>query len=88
METGPPDNRPPAIVRAHRMASRCVSIALGMVIPGFMGYWIDSWLGIVARAGVPLFTLVGFSFGFAYGIWQLLQLGKSKRKEASNDKDI
>ncbi len=82
METGPPDNRPPAIVRAHRIASRCLSIAMGMVIPGFFGYWLDAWLGVL-----PLFTLVGFSFGFAYGIWQLTQLGKSKQRNVASDKD-
>ena len=82
MEDGPKDNRPPAIVRAHRMASRCLSIGIGMVVPGFMGYWLDSWLGVL-----PLFTLVGFSFGFAYGIWQLTQLGQSRPNKKKTKTD-
>ena len=80
MEVGPQDDRPPSIVRAHRMASRCLSIGIGMVVPGFMGYGLDSWLGVL-----PLFTLIGFSFGFAYGIWQLTQLGQTKQKQPQQE---
>lgn len=75
------DNRPPAIVRAHRLASRCLSIGIGMLVPGFMGYWLDSWLGVVDWVGIPLFMLLGFSFGFAYGIWQLTQLAQPQQKQ-------
>ncbi len=82
MEVGPQDDRPPAIVRAHQMASRCLSIGIGMVVPGFFGYWLDLWLEVL-----PLFTLLGFSFGFAYGIWQLTQLGQPKRTRSRNEEE-
>lgn len=45
-----------------------------MLIPGFLGYWADSALGTT-----PVLLLIGFTFGFAYGLWRLTTLGKPPR---------
>ncbi len=60
-----------AIAKAYQAASRCASIAMGMVIPGFLGYWLDAWPGIS-----PWLTFAGFALGFAYGVWRLALLGQ------------
>lgn len=67
-----PDDRAP-YAKAYGLASRGVSVALGMVVPGLVGYLVDQRLGTRAA-----FTLLGFVAGVSFGIWQLLQMGKSQ----------
>jgi hypothetical protein len=40
-----------------------------MVVPGLVGYYLDSRLGTRA-----LLTILGFGAGVTFGIWQLLRL--------------
>ncbi len=63
------------IIRGQRLASRCVSIAIGRLTPGFFGYWLDTRLGTE-----PVLLLIGFTAGFAYGLWRLTLLGKAASK--------
>lgn len=69
------------IVRGQRLASRCVSIAIGMLTPGFLGYWLDTRLGTE-----PLLLLIGFAAGFAYGLWRLTLLGKASTSPGGAEK--
>ena len=67
------------IIRGQRLASRSVSIAIGMLTPGFFGYWLDTRLGTE-----PALLMVGFTAGFAYGLWRLILLGRnSSQPEAA-----
>lgn len=68
---------PSSIARAYQVSSRVVSIAMAMFIPGFLGYWADSALGTT-----PILLLIGFVFGFAYGLWRLANYGKPRPGEA------
>ena len=48
-----------------------MSIALEMVIPGLMGYWLDGRVGTE-----PLFTVCGVFLGMGLGMWHLLKIAK------------
>lgn len=58
-----------AIAAAYRWASRCFSIVIGMLVPGFLGYWADTRFGTT-----PVLLMLGFAAGFAYGLWRLVSL--------------
>ncbi len=66
----PPDDRLP-LVRAYQRATRGVTIAVGMVAPGLLGYWLDQKLGTRA-----LLTILGFGIGMAFGVWELVRLSQ------------
>lgn len=72
--TQPPNGRegrsPMAI--AATWGSRITTIALEMVVPGLIGFWIDSRLGTKV-----LFGMVGFAFGLTLGVWHLVQMAKA-----------
>ena len=76
-EVAPDDRRPP-FAQAAAWASRVVTLALEMVLPGVVGIWIDRRLGTLV-----LFTLLGFTGGLTFAIWQLLKMTKSAT--TSND---
>ncbi len=71
MNKGVLDDRRPPLARAATWASRVTTIALEMVLPGLAGIWIDRRLGTQV-----LFTLLGFSGGLTFAIWQLLKMTK------------
>ena len=51
-----------------------MTIALGMVVPGLVGYWLDGRLGTHA-----LLTILGFGLGVTFGIWELLRMTRPRR---------
>jgi hypothetical protein len=51
-----------------------MTIALGMVVPGLVGYWLDGRLGTRA-----LLTILGFGLGVTFGIWELLRMTRPWR---------
>ncbi len=51
-----------------------MTIALGMVVPGLVGYWLDNRLGTRA-----LLTILGFGIGVTFGIWELVQMAQPWR---------
>jgi hypothetical protein len=57
---------------AATWASRITTVALEMVVPGLIGFWVDSRLGTKV-----LFGMVGFAFGLTLGIWHLVQMAKA-----------
>ena len=67
-----------AQAQAYHWASRVISIALEMVIPGLLGYWLDSRVG---TAG--FFTVCGFVLGMFLGMWHLLKIAKSEADHGS-----
>ena len=50
-----------------------LSVACGMVVPGLLGYWLDTKMGTRA-----LFTILGFGLGMTLGIMQLVRLARPK----------
>jgi F0F1-type ATP synthase assembly protein I len=73
----PPDDRAP-LASAYQRASRGITVALGMVIPGLVGYFLDSRLGTKA-----LLTILGFGLGVTFGIWELIRMARPPRDENS-----
>jgi len=78
IKVAPDDGRPP-LAQAAAWASRVMTVALEMVLPGVLGIWIDRQLGYKAA-----FTLVGFGIGFSVALWHLLQLTKHNTKRREN----
>ena len=66
-----PDDRRPPLAQAAAWASRVMTVALEMVLPGLIGIWIDRKLGLKAAC-----TLVGFGLGFSVALWHLIRLTK------------
>jgi F0F1-type ATP synthase assembly protein I len=62
---------------AYQWASRIISISLGMVVPGLLGYFIDRRLGTRAA-----FTVVGFLLGMALGMWRLINFARQLQNGA------
>ena len=56
--------------------SQITSIAIGMVLPGLFGFWIDWKLGTKA-----VFPVVGVVVGFSVGLWQLIKLTKKPNRD-------
>jgi hypothetical protein len=69
----PTDDRSPLAI-AHHWAARIITIALEMVFPGLLGYWLDRWLGL--KGG---FIVAGFAAGLYLGMRHLLQLTRADR---------
>ncbi len=67
------DDRLP-LAQAYQRATRGVTVAILMVAPGLLGYWIDGRLGTRA-----VFTIVGFGLGMSCGIMQLIRMGQPGR---------
>jgi F0F1-type ATP synthase assembly protein I len=66
------------MARAYQRATRGITVAMGMVIPGLMGYFLDKQLGTK-----PLLTILGFGLGVTFGIWELVQMTRPPRDENS-----
>lgn len=60
-----------ALAIAYAWAWRVIVISLEMVIPGLVGYWVDSRLGTKA-----LFVVLGFLLGMAVGGVHLVQIAR------------
>jgi ATP synthase protein I len=66
-----PDDRSP-LVLAMEWTSRVTTIALEMVLPGLLGYWLDRQLGTHL-----VLLVLGVILGFATGMWHLIKMTKS-----------
>ena len=69
------DDRSPMAV-AMAWTSHVTAISMEMVLPGLAGIWVDRRLG----TGM-LFLLLGVAFGFALGMWSLLKLARTPRRD-------
>ena len=74
--TEPTDDRSPLAI-AHHWAARIITVALEMVVPGLLGYWLDQWLGLKG-----IFILVGFGAGLYRGMRHLLQMTRSESRRS------
>ena len=62
---------------AFRLATELVA---GFVVGGFIGWWLDQWLGTL-----PLFLLVFFGLGAAAGIVNVVRTAHSMNEAARQD---
>ena len=60
-----------SIAAAWSLATRIMAISATVVIPIFIGYWIDSKLGTL-----PIFVLISCVIGMILGGYQLVNLVK------------
>jgi F0F1-type ATP synthase assembly protein I len=74
-----PDDRS-AQAKAAAWVSRIITISIEMVVPGLLGYWLDSKLGTKF-----VFMLAGFVFGVTFGIKHLLKLTQQKNQFGQRD---
>ena len=76
-----PDNRPPMAI-ALEWVSRITAVAMAMVLPGLLGYWLDS------KLGTGFLAPVGFVVGIVGGMWSLLALtgAVGKRRRTGRDR--
>jgi F0F1-type ATP synthase assembly protein I len=77
--TSPPDGRSPA-AKAAEWSTRIMTISLEMVLPGLVGYWIDTKLGTWF-----VFMLAGFVLGFVTAIKHLLYFTRKAQQRRSDD---
>jgi len=87
-ETGIPRKTNPsddlsATAKAAAWVSRITTISLEMVVPGLVGYWIDTKLGTKF-----FFMLAGFVLGFTAAIKHLLHLTKKNNTNATINKRL
>ena len=79
MTEAAPDDRRPPLAQAAAWASRVMTVALEMVLPGVAGIWIDRKLGWIA-----ICTVVGFGLGFSVALWHLLRLTRQSPNPQRN----
>ena len=70
-----PDDRSP-IARAAAWSARILTVAMEMVLPGLLGYWLDEKLGTKV-----LFLLVGLMLGCTAATLHLVQMIRSQDRE-------
>ena len=63
------------MAEAINWVSKITTVALEMVLPGLAGLWLDNQLG------TRFLTLLGFALGVPLGMWHLIAMTKSKRKD-------
>jgi F0F1-type ATP synthase assembly protein I len=64
----PEDDRS-AMAKAMSLVSQITAIALMMVLPALVGYFVDRGISTL-----PLFTVIGMLLGLAAAIYQLVKL--------------
>ena len=70
----PPDGRSP-VAQAMAWATRIITVSMEMVLPGLIGYWLDTKLGTRA-----LFMLIGFVLGSTVAVKHLLSMTHKSKK--------
>lgn len=66
------DDRSP-VAAAFAWVSRITTIAIGMVVPGIIGFWVDHKFGTLV-----FFTILGCGIGVSMGVWQLVRLANPR----------
>lgn len=70
------------MAEAVNWVAKITTVALEMVLPGVLGWWLDQQWG----TGTVL-TLVGFGTGLLAGGWHLYQMTADAFKNGPADKD-
>ena len=65
-----------SMAKAIDRGTQVISACFLMVLPLFIGLWVDRKLGTVV-----LFTILGLIFGMAGGIWSLVKLVAATEKD-------
>ncbi|MGD1935427.1 MAG: AtpZ/AtpI family protein [Candidatus Phaeomarinobacter sp.] len=76
-ETTGPGNRQTAFGQAFRLSSEMVA---GVLVGGFIGWWLDYWLGTA-----PWLLLLFFFLGVAAGILNAVRAANEMNKRANEE---
>ncbi len=71
-----PVDDPTSQVIAGQWVTRLITVALEMVLPGLLGYWIDQRLGTSF-----VFMLLGFGGGLTLGVWHLIRMTSAAKRD-------
>jgi ATP synthase protein I len=78
----PRPNEPPSNVMSHRQTSGAyrilVDMIAGLLVGGFLGYWIDRWLG-----WAPYSLVTGLVLGFIAGVNNAWRAIRAYSKDAA-----
>jgi ATP synthase protein I len=78
----PRPNEPPSNVMSHRQTSVAyrilVDMIAGLLVGGFLGYWIDRWLG-----WAPYSLVTGLVLGFIAGVNNAWRAIRAYSKDAA-----
>jgi multidrug efflux pump subunit AcrB len=66
-----PDDDRAVIVKAYSRATRGITIAMVMTVPGIVGHFVDERFGTLV-----VFTVLGSVIGLTFGIWQLMKISR------------
>lgn len=77
------------VTATGRALRASTDLVVALVVGGFLGYWLDKWLGTN-----PLFMILFFFLGFAAGMLNIyrsqmgddFKIGFRKKKPAGNEK--
>jgi F0F1-type ATP synthase assembly protein I len=69
-----------SLAQAVAWSTRITTVALEMVLPGALGYWVDQWLGTWI-----LFLVLGMLLGMTTGMIHLLKM--ASRRPSDDRKD-
>ena len=64
------------------LGSLVTSIAMEMVVPILLGYWLDQRLGIKG-----VFTSLGAALGLTGGLWHLIKIRHILEGKSGKDRD-
>jgi F0F1-type ATP synthase assembly protein I len=76
-----PENQRSSVAMAAHWATRVMTIALEMVLPGVLGIWLDRRLGTAF-----VFTLLGFGLGMTVGLWHVIRIGAANPRQPKPDR--
>lgn len=65
---------------AMEWVAKITTIGVGMVLPGIVGHYLDQWLE------TSFLAIVGFAFGVAAGLWQLIRWTQPPSQSHPDDK--
>ena len=78
----PVDDRSP-LAKALSKVTQITAISLMMIVPAFIGYFVDQYFGTLI-----LFTALGLVFGVGSAVWQLIQfVAHQEDSSVSNSED-
>ena len=69
-----------SMAKAIDRGTQVISACFLMVLPLFLGLWVDRKLGTVV-----LFTILGLVFGMTGGIWSLVKLVAATERDEESD---
>ena len=80
----PSQNEPPSNVMSHRQTGVAyrvmVDMIAGLLVGGFLGYWLDRWLG-----WAPWSLVTGLVLGFVAGVNNAWRAIRAYSKDAVDD---